>query len=85
MNKFIKIIFFNILIFPLLFLNLVTATEKLKIGLLVPITGTNKDLGHSILKAVRLAVKDIDDDIIEVGALFFGFNEVFSLVIISIV
>jgi len=66
MNKFIKIIFLNILIFPLLFLNLVTASEKLKIGLLVPMTGSNKDLGHSIIKAVRLAIKDIDDGIIEV-------------------
>ena len=66
MNKFIKIIFFNILIFPLLFLNLVTASEKLKVGLLVPMTGSNKDLGHSIIKAVRLAIKDIDNDLIEV-------------------
>ena len=66
MNKFIKIIFLNILIFPLLFLNLATASEKLKIGLLIPITGSNKDLGQSIIKAVRLAIKDIDNDLIEV-------------------
>ena len=66
MNKFIKIIFFNILIFPLLFLNIVTASEKLKIGLLVPMTGSNKDLGQSIIKAARLALKDIDNDLIEV-------------------
>ena len=66
MNKFIKIIFFNILIFPLLFLNLVTASEKLKVGLLVPMTGSNKDLGHSIIKAVRLAIKDIDNDLFEI-------------------
>ena len=66
MNKFIKIIFFNILIFPLLFLNLVTASEKLKIGLLVPMTGSNKDLGQSIIKAVRLAIKDLNNDLIEI-------------------
>ena len=66
MNKFIKIIFLNILIFPLLFLNLATASEKLKIGLLIPITGSNKDLGQSIIKAVRLAIKDINNDLIEV-------------------
>ena len=65
MNKFIKIIFLTILVFPLL-LNLATASEKLKIGLLVPMTGSNKDLGQSIIKAVRLAIKDINNDLIEV-------------------
>ena len=66
MNKFIKIIFLTILVIPLLFLNLATASEKLKIGLLVPMSGSNKDLGQSIIKAVRLAIKDIDSDLIEV-------------------
>ncbi|WP_435150986.1 ABC transporter substrate-binding protein [Candidatus Pelagibacter bacterium nBUS_44] len=65
MNKFIKIIFLTILVFPLL-LNLATASEKLKIGLLVPMTGSNKDLGQSIIKAVRLAIRDINNDLIEV-------------------
>ena len=66
MNRFIKIIFLIILIFPLLFLNITKASEKLKVGLLVPLTGSNKDLGQSIIKAVRLAIKDIDNDLIEV-------------------
>jgi len=66
MYKFIKIIYLTILIFPMLFFNLAIASEKLKIGLLVPITGSNKDLGESIIKAVRLALKDIDNDLIEV-------------------
>ena len=66
MNRFIKIIFLTILIFPLLFVNLTKASEKLKIGLLIPMTGSNKDLGQSIIKAVRLAIKDIDNDLIEV-------------------
>ena len=65
MNKFIKIIFLTILVFPLL-LNLAKASEKLKIGLLVPTTGSNKDLGQSIIKAVRLAIKDLNNDLIEV-------------------
>jgi ABC-type branched-subunit amino acid transport system substrate-binding protein len=42
------------------------ASEKIKIGLLVPMTGKNKDLGQSIIKAVSLAVKDIDSDLIEI-------------------
>ena len=29
-------------------------------------TGNNKDLGQSIIKAVRLALKDIDSDLIEI-------------------
>tara|TARA_B100001173_G_scaffold279420_1_gene262224 strand:+ start:18 stop:1172 length:1155 start_codon:yes stop_codon:yes gene_type:complete len=66
MNKFIKIIFFLLLNYSLLFLEIVKAEEKIKIGLLVPMTGLNKDLGQSIIKAVRLAVKDIDSDLIEI-------------------
>jgi len=66
MNRFINIIFLIILIFPLLFLNITKASEKLKVGLLVPLTGSNKDLGQSIIKAVRLAIKDIDNNLIEV-------------------
>ena len=29
-------------------------------------TGPNKDIGQSIIKAVRLAVKDIDSNLIEI-------------------
>ena len=50
----------------LLFLNLSIASEKLKIGMLIPMTGPNKDLGQSIIKAVRLAVKDINNNLIEI-------------------
>jgi len=42
------------------------AAEKIKIGLMVPLTGSNKELGQSIIKAVRLAVKDIDNNLIEI-------------------
>ena len=66
MKKFIKIIFFVLLNFCLLFFYSAKAVEKIKIGLLVPMTGTNKNLGQSIIKAVRLAIKDIDSDLIEI-------------------
>ena len=66
MNKFIKIIFFVILNFSLLLSFPTQASEKLKIGLMVPLTGPNKDLGQSIIKAVRLAIKDIDSNFIEI-------------------
>ena len=42
------------------------AEEKIKIGLLIPMTGSNKDIGQSIIKAVRLAIKDIDSNLIEI-------------------
>ena len=66
MNKFIKIIFLVILNFSLLLSFPTQASEKLKIGLMVPLTGPNKDLGKSIIKAVRLAIKDIDSNFIEI-------------------
>jgi outer membrane PBP1 activator LpoA protein len=66
MKKFIKIIYLVILTFPLLFLNLAKSSEKLKIGILAPMTGPNKNLGQSIIKSIRLAVKDINSNLIEV-------------------
>ena len=68
MNKLSKIIFFILIILNLICssFNSVVASEKIKIGLLVPLTGINKDLGQSIIKAVSLAVKDIDSDLIEI-------------------
>jgi hypothetical protein len=66
MSKFIKIIFFVILNFSLLLSFSTKASEKIKIGLMVPLTGENKELGQSIIKAVRLAVKDIDNNSIEI-------------------
>ncbi len=66
MIKLIKIIYFIFLSFYFLFFPNVNAQEKIKIGLLVPMTGENKEIGESIIKAVGLAVKDIDNDIIEI-------------------
>jgi len=66
MNKLTKIIFITFISLVLLFFKTVVASEKIKIGLLVPLTGKNKDLGQSIIKAVSLAVKDIDSDLIEI-------------------
>jgi len=66
MSKFIKIIIFIILNFSILFSFSAKASEKIKIGLLVPLSGSNKELGQSIVKAVRLAVKDINNNSIEI-------------------
>jgi len=40
--------------------------EKLKIGLLVPMTGDNKDLGSLIIKSTRMALEDINTDEVEI-------------------
>jgi len=66
MTKLIKILLllnFGVFLF---FFQTVSAEEKIKIGLLVPTTGTNKEIGQSIIKAVSLAVKDIDNSSIEI-------------------
>jgi ABC-type branched-subunit amino acid transport system substrate-binding protein len=65
MKKTIKIILLLILTFPVS-MKEVFATEKIKIGLLVPLTGGNSEIGHSIIKSTRLAVNKIDDLSIEI-------------------
>ena len=40
--------------------------KKIKIGLLVPMTGDNKDLGQLIIKSTRMALQDIDNDKLEI-------------------
>ena len=45
MIKLIKIIYFIFLSFCFLFFQAVNAQEKIKIGLLVPMTGENKEIG----------------------------------------
>ena len=66
MNKLSKIIFLILINLIISNLHTVVADEKIKIGLLVPMTGENKELGQSIIEAVSLAVKDIDSNLIEI-------------------
>ncbi len=66
MIKLFKILFILKCGVFLLFFQTVCANEKIKIGLLVPMTGTNKEIGQSIIKAVSLAVKDINNNLIEI-------------------
>ena len=54
--------FFTLLLFIIFFVSNASANSKIKIGLVVPLSGENKELGESILKSVRLAVNDIDDN-----------------------
>ena len=66
MNNFLKIIRIFFLVFFCLFSSTIYANEKIKIGLLVPVTGDNKELGQQIIKSTRIALKDIGSDQIEI-------------------
>ena len=65
MKIFIKIIIFLCLV-SVLNIQKVLAEEKIKIGLLVPITGLHSEIGKSIIKSVRLAINKIDNPLIEI-------------------
>ncbi len=54
--------FYTILIFLISFGLSAHALDKIKIGLVIPLSGEKKELGESVLKSVRLAINDIDDD-----------------------
>ncbi len=66
MYNFLKIIWIFFLGFFCLFTSTIYANEKIKIGLLVPVTGDNKELGQQIIKSTRIALKEIGSDEIEI-------------------
>ena len=66
MYNFLKIIWIFFLGFFCLFSSTIYAKEKIKIGLLVPVTGDNKELGQQIIKSTRIALNDIGSDEIEI-------------------
>ena len=66
MNNIFKnfiFIFFTILF---IYSNAKSEVEKIKIGVLVPMTGANKEIGQLILKSTRMALEDIGTNIIEI-------------------
>ena len=65
MIKIIKII---LLIFLTLTIPIqkILANDKIKIGLLVPLSGKNADIGQSIIKATQLAINKINNPLIEI-------------------
>ena len=65
MKKIIKIIL--LLTFTLsMNMGIVKEKKKIKIGLLVPLTGENSEIGESIIKSARLAINKIDNPSIEI-------------------
>ena len=65
MKIFLKIITFVLITF-ISINSLSYSKEKIKIGLLDPLSGTHQEIGQSIVKSVRLAVNKIDNDEIEI-------------------
>ena len=61
----LKIIILLIFISPI-GLQKLYADEKIKIGLLLPLSGKQSDIGKSILQSVRLAINKIDNQNIEI-------------------
>ena len=57
---------FYILLFFILFVQNAFSSEKIKIGLIVPLSGEYSYIGSSIINSVHLAVNKIDSDKIEI-------------------
>ena len=66
MNKIFIILFLTF--YNFIFISALGFTEenKIKIGLLVPLSGENALIGEQIVKATRLALKDINSDKLEI-------------------
>ena len=60
--KIINLVFFIIILNS----NIAFSIEKIKIGLLVPLSGAHKEIGKSIVQSVRLAINKIDNPNLEI-------------------
>ena len=65
MKTFFKILIILVTTFTI-FSQISNSAEKIKIGLIVPLSGEYSNIGESIIKSIRLAVNKIDDKRIEV-------------------
>ena len=65
MKILLKIIIL-LIFFPLIDLQKIYAEEKINIGLLIPLSGEQKEIGKSIMQSVRLAINKIDNSNIQI-------------------
>jgi len=65
MKTLIKFLITLILYFSF-FSQIAQSSDKIKIGLIIPLSGEYSDIGNSIIKSVRLAINKIDDQRIEI-------------------
>ena len=61
MKTLIKLLLFLLLSLTLFNQN-IFASEKIKIGLIVPLSGENSLIGEKIIKSTRLAINKINDE-----------------------
>ena len=66
MNKIFKNIILFYLSFFSIFSTVNASSEKIKIGLLIPLTGDNKSLGQLLIKSTQMALEDIGNNNIEI-------------------
>ena len=65
MKTLIKLLMFIALSIPLFSQN-IFASEKIKIGLIVPLSGENSLIGEKIIKSIRMAINKINDERVEI-------------------
>ena len=66
MNKIFIVLFLSFCNFVFFISSGYAEENKVKIGLLVPLSGDNSVIGNQIIKAIRLALKDINSNKIEI-------------------
>ncbi len=79
MNKFFKILTIIFSIFFIFYPANASSNDKIKIGLLVPLSGDDKKLGQQIIKSVRIALKDINSEKFEIYPKDTGSNPTTSV------
>ena len=65
MKTLIKLLI-SILLSISLFSQNIFASEKIKIGLIVPLSGENSLIGEKIIKSIRMAINKINDERVEI-------------------
>ena len=74
MKKFFRIILTIIIIFLTNYSFAFSQNEKIRIGLLAPLSGEYRELGQSIIKSTRMALNDIGADNIEIYPMDTGID-----------
>ena len=66
MIKILKLLISLLFLFIICASQKVLANEKIKIGLLIPLSEDNQKIGQQIIKTVRMAINDINNESIEI-------------------
>ena len=66
MIKILKLLISLLFVFIIITTQKTLANEKLKIGLLIPLSEDNQEIGQQIIKTVRMAINDINNENIEI-------------------